>query len=115
MAMAIWPTRTDEESPRRALTRSGRVDTDDGEIAIGVVADQRRGVFPAVGKDDIHRERAMDDVAVCKNESIRGYDEARSRCQPTSPEPLPFPARCRTSIFTTQALTFSTVPITASE
>src|SRR5438552_12609838 len=52
------------------------VDANNREIGIRVVADELGAKFPAVGKIDFNFVRAMHDVAVGQNKTVRRNDES---------------------------------------
>ena len=68
-----------------------RIDADDGEIGVGIVADQLRGIFASVRQADRDLIRVVHDVAVGQNKSVRRDDKTGaaaadfSRALPAAP------------------------------
>ena len=83
MATTSWPTRSRRESPSRAKAGVSPSEAQDGEIGVGIVADQVRREAAPIGKSRLDLARAADDVAVGQHIGV-GVK--------TTPEPAP-PAR----------------------
>ena len=66
--------------PARVAARdrheAGRVDAQDREVGVGVVADEARGPAAAVGQRDPDGGRSLHDVAVRQQEAVRRQGEA---------------------------------------
>ncbi len=52
-----------------------RRDFDDGQVGVGVVADNSRGVLRRVGKGHADAIGAVDDVGIGEDEAVRREDE----------------------------------------
>ena len=66
------------ESPNRALAQPVGGHADHSQIGFGIVADHRGLKLPAVGERGLDMFRAVDDMAIRENETIRSEDEARA-------------------------------------
>ena len=60
------------------VNEMGRVDAQDGEVRVRIIADQGRGEHPSVRQGDFDFVGRVDDVAVRENEAIRRDDKTRS-------------------------------------
>src|SRR5690349_23292647 len=84
MATTSWPDLLGISENNRHNV--GRVDADDGQICVGIVAHEVGPGSPAIGERDVDTRGAMDDVAVGQNEPVGSEEEARpaAACFPAS-------------------------------
>ena len=79
------------------------MDADDGQVGLGVVADEVGGELAAVGERDLDAVGVVDDVAVGEDVAARREDEPRAAAAPLAP-PRPV---CDAAMWTTDGLTRS--------